>query len=141
MLALSIAYGLLTALAFALWPLGRAHDISVSSLFRDQIAAERIWPRLRYVVATALIVGCSCRAGGSVRLRPPPCRDLSSARPPSFSPRCWLIALLTMAIARRLPRVRSTVLRLAIANIHRRGALTPSVVLSLGLGLSPCWSP
>ena len=27
-------------------------------------------------------------------------------------------------------------LRLAIANIHRRGALTPSVVLSLGLGLS-----
>ena len=41
-----------------------------------------------------------------------------------------------MAIARRLPRVRSTVLRLAIANIHRRGALTPSVVLSLGLGLS-----
>ena len=40
-LALSIAYGLLTALAFALWPLGRAHDVSVSMLFRDQIAAER----------------------------------------------------------------------------------------------------
>ncbi len=55
-LALSIVYGLLTALAFALWPLGRAHDISVSMLFRDQIAAERRWPRRRYVVATALIV-------------------------------------------------------------------------------------
>ena len=41
MLALAVAYGLLTALAFALWPLGRAHDISVSMLFRDQIAAER----------------------------------------------------------------------------------------------------
>jgi putative ABC transport system permease protein len=49
-LALSIAYGLLTALAFALWPLGRAHDISVSMLFRDQVAAERSWPRRRYVV-------------------------------------------------------------------------------------------
>ena len=43
--------------------------------------------------------------------------------------------MLTMAIARRLPRPRSTALRLAIANIHRPGALTPSVVLSLGLGL------
>src|SRR5262249_8453525 len=29
-LALSVAYGVLTALAFSLWPLGRAHDISVS---------------------------------------------------------------------------------------------------------------
>ena len=41
-----------TALAFALWPLGRAHDISVSMLFRDQIAAERHWPRGRYLFAT-----------------------------------------------------------------------------------------
>ena len=55
-LALAIAYGLLTALAFALWPLGRAHDISVARLFRDQIAAERSRPRLRYVAATGAIV-------------------------------------------------------------------------------------
>ena len=55
-LTLSIMYGLLTALAFALWPLGRAHDISVSMLFRDQVAAERAWPRRPYVIATALIV-------------------------------------------------------------------------------------
>ena len=47
-----------------------------------------------------------------------------------------LIALGTMALASRLPRPRSTVLRLAIANIHRPGALTPSVMLSLGLGLA-----
>ena len=41
-----------------------------------------------------------------------------------------------MLIARRYPRPRSTMLRLAIANIHRPGALTVSVVLSLGLGLA-----
>ena len=41
-----------------------------------------------------------------------------------------------MALARRLPRTRITMLRLAIANIYRPGALTPSVVLSLGLGLA-----
>jgi putative ABC transport system permease protein len=39
-------------------------------------------------------------------------------------------------LAKRSPRVRSTALRLAIGNIHRPGALTPSVVLSLGLGLT-----
>jgi putative ABC transport system permease protein len=35
-----------------------------------------------------------------------------------------------------MPRSRFPMLRLAIANIHRPGALTPSVVLSLGLGLA-----
>ena len=39
-------------------------------------------------------------------------------------------------LARRSPRVSSPALRLAIGNIHRPGALTPSVVLSLGLGLA-----
>jgi putative ABC transport system permease protein len=41
-----------------------------------------------------------------------------------------------MALARRLPRPRSTAPRLALANIHRPGALTPSLVLSLGLGIT-----
>ena len=41
-----------------------------------------------------------------------------------------------MALARRLPRPRRAALRLALANIHRPGALTPSLVLSLGLGIT-----
>ena len=52
-LALALLYGLLTALAFALWPLGRAHDVPVSALFRDAVAPGARWPRRRYVVATA----------------------------------------------------------------------------------------
>jgi len=56
-LAVALGYGLLTALAFALWPLGRAHDISVSMLFRDRVAAERHWPRGRYLFAT-MAIGC-----------------------------------------------------------------------------------
>jgi putative ABC transport system permease protein len=46
------------------------------------------------------------------------------------------VAAALMALARWLPRPRFPMLRLAIANIHRPGALTPSVVLSLGLGLA-----
>ena len=41
-----------------------------------------------------------------------------------------------MTLARHAPRARSTVLRMAIANIHRPGALTPTIVLSLGLGIA-----
>jgi putative ABC transport system permease protein len=41
-----------------------------------------------------------------------------------------------MALAARLPRPRMTELRLALINTHKPGALTPSVVMSLGLGVS-----
>jgi putative ABC transport system permease protein len=47
-----------------------------------------------------------------------------------------LVAAAIMFFARRVRGVRGTALRLAVRNIHRPGALTPSVVLSLGLGLT-----
>jgi putative ABC transport system permease protein len=134
-LVLSICYGLLTALAFALWPLGRAHDISVSRLFRDQVAPERAWPRRRYVLATALVIAIfavlATRTTYDHRIA-----AIFIAAAAGIFLVLRIVALLVMAIARRLPRQRSTTLRLAIANIHRPGALTPTVMLSLGLGLA-----
>jgi putative ABC transport system permease protein len=134
-LALSIAYGLLTALAFASWPLGRAHDISVSMLFRDQVAGERSWPRRRYVATSAVIVAALAALAilGAYDRR---LAAIFVAAAAVIFVALRLVALLTMALARRMPRPRSTLMRLAIANIYRPGALTPSVVLSLGLGLS-----
>jgi len=134
-LMLSVAYGLLTALAFALWPLGRAHDVSVSMLFRDQVAAERRWPRRRYVAATALIVAALAALAifSTYERRIAAIFVLAAA---AVFVMLRLLALLTMAAARRLPRPRSTIVRLAVANIHRPGALTPTIVLSLGLGLA-----
>jgi putative ABC transport system permease protein len=134
-LALSVVYGLLTALAFSLWPLGRAHDISVSMLFRDQVAGERSWPRARYIAASAAIVALlAALAVFSTYDRRIAAFFLAAAAAVFVLLR--LVAALVMAMARRAPRQNSTVLRLAIANIHRAGALTPSVMLSLGLGLA-----
>ena len=133
-LVISTGYGLLTALAFALWPLGRAHDISVSMLFRDQIAAERRWPRRRYVIATLSIVA-ALAALAMVFTYDRRLAAIFIASAALIFVALRLIAMLVMAVARRLPRPRSTPLRLAICNISRPGALTPSVVLSLGLGL------
>jgi len=134
-LALALVYGLMTALAFALWPLGRAHDVPVGALFRDVVAPQPRLPRKIYIALTAAavmalaalavllaydrrvaIIYVGVAAGIFVTLR--------------------LIAGLLMLAARHAPRARSTVLRMAIANIHRPGALTPTIVLSLGLGIA-----
>jgi len=134
-LALALLYGLLTAAAFALWPLGRAHDVPVSALFRDEVASERHWPRRPYIVATAL-VGCAL-AGIAIALaydRRIAAIFVGAALAVFVLLR--LVAALLMLGARRLPRPASPVVRLALANIHRPGAVTPSVVLSLGLGVA-----
>jgi putative ABC transport system permease protein len=134
-LLLALLYGLLTALAFALWPLGRAHDISVSALFRDQIAPERRWPRLPYMVATALVIAVLAALAIKLSVDQRMAAVYLAASGGLFL-LLWLVAALVRLIARRVPRPRSTVLRLALSNIHRPGALTTSVVLSLGLGLA-----
>jgi putative ABC transport system permease protein len=134
-LVLSFGYGLLTALAFALWPLGRAHDISVSMLFRDQIAAERSWPRPRYVIATAAVVAAFA-ALAVLTTSQHRIAAIFIASAVAILIVLRAAALLVMAIGRRLPRLQSTTLRLAIANIHRPGALTPTVMVSFGLGLA-----
>ena len=134
-LMLAIAYGLLTALAFALWPLGRAHDISVSMLFRDLVAAERRWPRRRYVAATASIVAVLAALAVLAAYDRRLAAIFVAAAAVIFAA-LRLVATLTMRLARRLPRPRATLLRLAVANMYRPSALTPSVVLSLGVGLS-----
>lgn len=134
-LLLSMLYGLLTALAFALWPLGRAHDVPVGALFRDVVAAQSSWPRRIYVIATAAAV----LVLGSVAILLAYDRRVALIYVGVAAAVFVLLRLvggLLMTIARRLPRVRNTGLRMAIANIHRPGALTPTIVLSLGLGIA-----
>jgi putative ABC transport system permease protein len=134
-LALAVAYGVLTALAFSLWPLGRAHDVSVAMLFRDQVAGERGWPRARYIAASAAIVAILAALAVFTTYDHRIAAYFLVAAAAIFL-LLRLIAALVMWMARHAPRQPSTVLRLAIANMHRAGALTPSVMLSLGLGLA-----
>ena len=134
-LALSFIYGLLTALAFGLWPLGRVHDVPVAALFREEVAREWHRPRWSYLALMAVVIALliAVAIGLAYDKRVAAVFVVSSVA---------VFALLRgvaaglMALARRLPRSRITMLRLAIANIHRPGALTPSVVMSLGLGLA-----
>ncbi len=134
-LALGAIFGILVTLVFALLPLGRARDIPATALFREMGFEQRGWPRLIYVAAAALIAlalgGLAIWLSFDRRVAV----TFIAAMIFSFLVLRGVGALVQM-LAKRAPRVRSTALRLAIGNIHRPGALTPSVVLSLGLGLT-----
>ena len=134
-LGLGALYGILTALAFSLWPLGRAHDIPVSALFRGAFDDKSRWPRGVYL----LLVSGAVIALGAVSIFFAFDRRVAliyiGASVATFV-LLRVVGSLIMRIAARLPHPRFTELRLALSNIHKPGALTPSVVLSLGLGVS-----
>jgi putative ABC transport system permease protein len=134
-LALSLVYGLLTALAFGLWPLGRVHDVPVAALFRETVASVWHRPRWGYLLSMAVVIAflITVIIGLAYDRRVATVFVVSAI---AIFALLRGIAAALMALARRLPRTQVTMLRLAIANIHRPGALTPSVVMSLGLGLA-----
>ena len=134
-LALGVLYGLLTALAFSVWPVGKAHDIPVSALFRDVFDQERARPRLPYVLLVGMAgLALAASAVGFAWDRQIALLYVGIAAVSFVGLR--LVGAGVMRFAASLPRARSTELRLAVANIHKPGALTPSIVLSLGLGLT-----
>ena len=134
-LGLAALFGVLVTLAFALLPLGRARDVPATALFREMGFDPRGLPRPVYVAATlAVAVALAALAVWTSTDRRIAIIFVGAAIFAFLVLR--LVASAVQWLARRSPRVRSTALRLAIGNIHRPGALTPSVVLSLGLGLT-----
>ncbi len=134
-LLLSLVYGLLTALAFGLWPLGRVHDVPVAALFREAVASQWHRPRWRYLALMSLVIALLIAVVIGLAYDKRIAAVFVASSVVVFALLRGIAAGL-MALARRLPRTRFTMLRLAIANIYRPGALTPSVVMSLGLGLA-----
>jgi putative ABC transport system permease protein len=134
-LLLSLVYGLLTALAFGLWPLGRVHDVPVAALFREAVTSQWHRPRWRYLALMSLVIALLIAVVIGLAYDKRVAAVFVASSVVVFALLRGIAAGL-MALARRLPRTRITMLRLAIANIYRPGALTPSVVMSLGLGLA-----
>lgn len=133
-LLLAAAYGLLVAFAFALWPLSRAAHAAPARLLRSGIEAPgRPSPRIGLLAA---LCGIAVIALAVV-----------SARAPEFAASfiggvLGLIALLTLfalllrALARRLPRPRDPLARLALSSLSRPGSPAPQLIVALGLGLA-----
>lgn len=134
-LALAAAFGFLVAAAFALAPLGRAHDVAATAILRAQAQPLGGLPRWRYRIALVVV------AGALIAL------TLLTAADPGLTARflaglgATFLVLIGLGfalrfVARRLPHRGPAEWRLAVAALHRPGAATGSVVLSLGLGLT-----
>ncbi|MGA7388262.1 MAG: FtsX-like permease family protein [Pseudolabrys sp.] len=134
-LMLALMYGLMTALVFALWPLGRAHDVPVAELFRDMVAPQSHRPRKRYIAFTAVAV-LMLAASAVLLAYDRRVAVIYVATAAGVFALLRMVAALMMILASRAPRARATSLRMAVANIHRPSALTPTIVLSLGLGIT-----
>ena len=134
-LLLAAVFGLLTALAFAVLPLGHAREVPATALFREQgFDAGRLpsWP---YVLGAAVFL--AALAGLAIFTAYDRYIAVVFLGAIAFAfVVLRVVAMLITALASRSPRVNSPALRLAVGNIHRPGALTSSVVLSLGLGLA-----
>ena len=139
-LAVAAAFGFLVTAVFSLWPLGSARDVPAAVLFRDLVAPERRWPRIGYLGP----IGATSLALALLAIGVAPDRRIAlwfvlgaAAALLAFR----LLAAGVIVAAQRIGRVRRPMesrpsLRLALANLHRPGAPTGSVVLSLGIGLT-----
>jgi putative ABC transport system permease protein len=134
-LLLAALYGLLIALCFALWPLGRAARIPGGALFRDGLVPEATRPSFALIAVNAAL------ALALVGL------TVATATDRLFAMYFCIGAGLTLAlfraggsvmmrVARLAPRARWPAVRLGIGNLHRPGAPTALLLLSAGLGLS-----
>ncbi|MEM7216054.1 MAG: ABC transporter permease [Pseudomonadota bacterium] len=135
-LAPGILYGVLTTLIFSIWPLALSQETKPTELFRASSYGEtKRFPKLIYIltliICVSLLVTCAIYFSDN--------RFIAIVFIGATAAAFVLLRLVAIAIqwiAKRAPAFRSTPLKMAIANIHRPGSLTSSVILSLGLGLA-----
>lgn len=132
-------YGALTALIFALWPLGLARRVRAAALFRDSTGADGSWPG----TATLAVIGALAAglAGAVVWLSGAPLlAGWFAGGALAAMAILWLIGRGLAVAARRAARGRAVTgrpaLRLALAALGGPGGETAGAVLSLGLGLT-----
>lgn len=133
-LASAVAFGLLVALAFAVPPLARAGALPAQRIFR---AAAEPWPWPgRRTLAASLGAGLLVVAL-AVWQAPEPLFALAFAgAAAAIFGLLWAMGWCIRRLAAALPRPRRALVRLALANLHRPGAMTGQLVVALGLGLS-----
>ena len=128
-------FGYVTTLAFAVWPLGRAREVRAAQLFRALIVPPEGLPRPIYILLTVLSAAVLAFMAFIAT-------DDAKLAGFFIGGAVGVLVIfgggttLLLRLLRRLPSPRHPGLRLAMANLHRPGSATPSVVLSLGLGLT-----
>lgn len=133
-LATAAALGLLVALLFALPALARARHVPAATLLRDALA-PRALPSPRVLGLMALLVAALV----ALAVLTASDRKLAlgfTAAVAALIALLWSLGLGIKLAAARVSRPRRPLLRLALANLHRPGAQTDRLLVSLGLGFA-----
>ncbi len=128
------AFGLLVALVFAAPPLARARKFPAMALMRARVAPLGGAGR-----SAALPVGLGLAGILVLAFAGAPQPLLTALSSPARWPcsACWRCSAGPSALlAARIPRPANPILRAALANLHRPGAATGSLVTALGFGLT-----
>jgi putative ABC transport system permease protein len=134
-LAMAALLGMLITLLFAPSPLAAIGRVMPGELWRDRVARRQ---RIRASLGAATSLAAGAALAGLVVMTAPDRRVgfwyVCGAAAGFLVFR--LAGALVVVAARAAPRSRWPLVRLAIGNLHRPGAPTVSILLSLGLGLS-----
>ena len=133
-LATAAAYGVLIALAFALWPLAQAARMPAARLFRS-VTEQQDRPTIGMVAAIgaaglAIVAITLINAGDRLFVA----GFIGAAL--ALIGVLWALAALVRGAAARAPRPKGALARLALGNLHRPGAPTRQLIVALGLGLT-----
>ena len=134
-LLLAAAFGLLSAVAFAVPPLGRAQAIPPASLLRETVAPSNTQPARIYWLAAGGATFVIAALMLVLAPRPSFAAEFMAGAAAVLVVLRFLAEALTRGL-RRLKRPRSPLLRLALADLIRPGAATGGVITALGLGLT-----
>jgi putative ABC transport system permease protein len=134
-LLIASCYGILVSAAFSLWPLARACSVSPGSLFRDLVvpAGSRVsWQiGLLIVLCVAALATLAIITAHDLRIA----FGFVGGSAVAFGI-FYGAGKLMMKLAALCSGIKSTRIRMALANLHRPGSQTANVVLSMGLGLT-----
>ncbi|HZV20648.1 MAG TPA: FtsX-like permease family protein, partial [Hyphomicrobiales bacterium] len=133
---LAALFGLLTALPFILWPLGRAQEVRAAELFRNSGGEERsALPPLGYWLASMLAIGLLTLAA-ILLSRDHRTAAITCAALLGIFALFWSVGWAIRFLAVRLRRPKRPELALALANIGGPASLARTVSLSLGAGVT-----
>jgi putative ABC transport system permease protein len=133
-LALAALFGLLTALPFILWPLGRAEQVRAAELFRSSGEGRRLPPAFYWISSLLIVASLAVLAVSLAREQR--IAAFTCAALLAIFVLFWSAGAGIRRLAAALNRPKRPEMALALANIGGPASLSRTIALSLGAGLT-----
>lgn len=134
-LGLAALFGLLTALPFILWPLGRAQQVKAAELFRNSGEERPGFPPRNYRMASLSVIAVLAIAAITLSQEQKIAAITCAALLAIFA-LFWGVGTGIRQFAAKLARPKRPEIALALANIAGPASLSRTIALSLGAGLT-----